>query len=77
MNMLRKKPLWQESKLKTQRQRFSKSRKIWSMLKSREGNREPEETFYEMMVAIGDSLTDVASSDEGEDGDDEDDEETE
>jgi len=30
-----------------------------------------------MMVAIGDSLSDLASSDEGEDGEDEDDEETE
>jgi len=32
--MLREKPLGQESELKTQRQRFSKSRKIWSMVKS-------------------------------------------
>jgi len=30
-----------------------------------------------MMVAVGDRLSDVASSDEGEDGEDEDDEETE
>jgi len=34
--MLREKPLGQESELKTQRQRFSMSRKIWSMLKSRD-----------------------------------------
>jgi len=33
--------------------------------------------FEEMLVAIGDSLSDLASSDYGEDGDDEDDEETE
>jgi len=38
---------------------------------------EPKITLDEMMVAIGGSLSDVASSDEGEDGDDEDDEETE
>jgi len=38
---------------------------------------EPEKTFQEMMVAIGDSLSDLASSDDGEDEEDEDDEETE
>jgi len=30
-----------------------------------------------MLIAIGDSLSDLASSDDGEDGEDEDDEETE
>jgi len=35
--MLREKPLGQESELKTQRQRFDKSRMIWHMLKSRDG----------------------------------------
>jgi len=40
-------------------------------------NREPEKTFLEMMVAIRDSLSDLACSDDGEDGEDEDDEETE
>jgi len=40
-------------------------------------SREPEKTFGEMLVAIGDSLSDLASSDDGEDGEDEDDEETE
>jgi len=39
-------------------------------------SREPEKTFEEMLVAIGDSVSDLASSDNGEDGDDEDDEET-
>jgi len=39
--------------------------------------REPKKTFEEMLVAIGDSLNDLASSDDGEDGEDEDDEETE
>jgi len=39
--------------------------------------REPENTFEEMLVAIRDSLSDLASSDDGEDGEDEDDEETE
>jgi len=39
--------------------------------------REPEKTFEEMLVAIGDSLSDLASSDDGEDCEDEDDEETE
>jgi len=38
---------------------------------------EPEKPFVEMLVAIGDSLSDLASSDDGEDGEDEDDEETE
>jgi len=38
---------------------------------------EPEQTFEEMMVAIGDSLSDLASSDDGEDGEDEDEEEIE
>jgi len=38
---------------------------------------EPEKTFEEMMVAIGDSLSDLASSDDGEDGEDEDEQETE
>jgi len=38
---------------------------------------EPEKTFEEMLVAIGDSLSDLASSDGGEDGEDENDEETE
>jgi len=40
-------------------------------------SREPEKTFEEMLVAIGDSLSDLASSDDGEDGEDEDVEETE
>jgi hypothetical protein len=40
-------------------------------------NREPEKTFVEMVVAIGDSLSDLASSNDGEDGEDEDDKETE
>jgi len=36
--------------------------------------REPEKTFEEMMAAIGDSLSDLASSNNGEDGEDEDEE---
>jgi len=40
-------------------------------------SREPEKTFEEMLVAIGDSLSDRASSDDGEDGEEEADEETE
>ena len=39
--------------------------------------REPEKSFEEMLVAIGDSLSDLASSDDGENWEDEDDEETE
>jgi len=39
--------------------------------------RKPDMTFEEMLVAIGDSLCDLASSDDGEDVEDEDDEETE
>ena len=37
-------------------------------------NREPEMTYQEMMVAIGDSLSDLSSSDDGKDGEDEHDE---
>jgi hypothetical protein len=40
-------------------------------------SREPEKTFVERLVAIGDSLSHHAISDDGEDGADEDDEETE
>jgi hypothetical protein len=40
-------------------------------------SREPNKTFEEMLVAIGDSMSDHACSDDGEDGDDEDVEETE
>ena len=40
-------------------------------------SRKPEKTFEEMLVAIGDSLSDLASSDDGEDGEEADDEETE
>jgi len=39
-------------------------------------SREPEMTFEKMIIAIGDSRSDLASFDEGEDGEDEDDEET-
>jgi len=39
--------------------------------------REPEKLFEYMMIAVGDSLYDIASSVDGEDTDDEDDEETE
>jgi len=39
-------------------------------------SREPQKTFEEMLVAIGDSLSDLASSDDGEDEEDADDEET-
>jgi hypothetical protein len=38
---------------------------------------ELEKVFDEMIVAIGDSLSDFASSHDGDDGEDEDDEETE
>jgi hypothetical protein len=37
--------------------------------------RKPEKTIQEMMVAIGDSLSHLESSDDGQDGDDEDDDE--
>jgi hypothetical protein len=40
-------------------------------------NREPVMTFEVMMVALGDSLSDLPWSHNGEDGEDEDDEETE
>jgi hypothetical protein len=40
-------------------------------------SREPEKKFQEVLVAIGDSLSDLASSDDGEDGEDQDDGETE
>jgi len=40
-------------------------------------NTEPEESFQEMMVAIWNSLSDLARSDDGENGEDKDDEESE
>jgi hypothetical protein len=40
-------------------------------------NKEPQSTGEEILIAIGDSLSDLASSNHGEDGQDEDDEETE
>ena len=40
-------------------------------------SREPEQMLEEMLVAMGDSLSDLACSDDGEAGEDEDDEETE
>jgi hypothetical protein len=40
-------------------------------------SREHENSFEEMLVAIGDSLSNLASSDDGENGEGEDDEETE
>jgi hypothetical protein len=40
-------------------------------------SRKPEKTSEEMLVAIGDSLSDLKSSDDGDGGEDEDDEETE
>jgi len=40
-------------------------------------NRQPKKTFREMMVVIGHSLSDLASSVDGEDGQDEDENETE
>jgi len=43
--MLREKPLGQASELKTQRQRFNKSRKIWSMLKLRDWRTESPKTL--------------------------------
>jgi len=40
-------------------------------------NREPDMTFQGTIVGIADSLSDLASSDDGEDGEDDDDRETE
>jgi hypothetical protein len=40
-------------------------------------SRKPEKTIEEILVAIGDSLSDLASSDNGENGEHQDDEETE
>jgi hypothetical protein len=39
-------------------------------------SRKPEKTFEEILVAIGDSMSDLASSDDGEEGEDEDVEES-
>jgi len=39
-------------------------------------SRDPDNKFQEMLVAIGDSLSDLATSDDGEDGEEEDDDET-
>jgi len=43
--------------------------------KARSTTTKPETTFQEMLNAIGDSLSDLASSEDEEDGDDEDDDE--
>jgi hypothetical protein len=40
-------------------------------------SRESRKTFEKMLVAFGESLGDLASSNDGDEGDDEDDEETE
>jgi hypothetical protein len=40
-------------------------------------SREPKKNYQEMLVAVGDSLSDLASSDDGENGEYEDDKETE
>jgi hypothetical protein len=40
-------------------------------------SREPDKMLEEMLVAIGDSLSDLACSDYGENGEDEDDDKTE
>lgn len=39
-------------------------------------NREPVKTITEMIIAIGDSLSNLASSDDEEDGNDEEDDDT-
>jgi hypothetical protein len=39
-------------------------------------SRKPEKTFEEILVAIGDSMSDLARSDDGEEGEDEDVEES-
>jgi len=44
--MWMERPLWQESKIKTQRHRLSKSRKIWEMLKRHD--RQPESMKYHL-----------------------------
>jgi len=66
-------PLWQECKLKTQRHQLCRSRKLWEMLKRQDLTTwQPETTFEEMLQTIGDSLSNLASSDNGEDGKDKD-----
>jgi len=40
-------------------------------------SRKPKQTFEEMLIAIGDSLSNLASANDGEDWEDEEDEETE
>jgi len=76
--MLRERPLGQESELKTQRQRFSKSRTIWRMLNLRDWRPEiPKRCFQRWWSLSESSLSDLESSDDGEDVEDEDDEETE
>jgi hypothetical protein len=75
--MWREKPLGQESELKMQRPWFNESRTLISHAEIAGLTfREPEKKFEEMLVTIGDSLSDLASSDDGDDGEDEDDDET-
>jgi hypothetical protein len=75
--MWREKPVGQESELKTQRLWFNESRTLISHAEiAGLAFREPEKKFEKMLVTIGDSLSDLASSDDGDDGEDEDNEET-
>jgi len=59
-------PLWEESKFKMQRPQLCKSRKIWEMLK-RQDQQPEKELLGKMVYAIGDSLSDLATSDDEED----------
>jgi len=66
--MLREKPLWKDSQLKTQWQRLSRSRKIfWKAENEGLPTWEPKNTYQEMFNNIGVSLSDFASSNNDED----------
>jgi len=54
--MLRGKPLGQERELKTQRQGFSKSRKIWSMLKSRDWQTESPKSLLRRWWLVSETV---------------------
>jgi len=54
--MLREKPLGQERELKTQRQRLGKSRKIWSMVKSRDWQTESLKSVLRRWLLLSETV---------------------
>jgi hypothetical protein len=76
--MLRERPLGQDSELKPPMQQLDTSRKLQRWLKTHDQQPETlKKRFPKVIVAVGDSLSNIARSDDGEDGEDENDPQTE